>query len=38
MPRTTREKNKIWVQADADIADMILGAKGGSEESTCSER
>ena len=33
-----REKNNIWVKADADIDDMIFGAKGGSEESTCSER
>lgn len=38
MTMTKREKNNIWVQADADIDDMILGAKGGSEESTCSER
>ena len=35
---TKREKNNIWVQADADIDDMIFQAQGSSEESTCSER
>ena len=38
MTMTKRETNNIWVQADADIDDMIFGAKSGSEESTCSER
>ena len=38
MTMTKREKNNFWVQADADIDDMIFGAKSGSEESTCSER
>ena len=38
MTMTKREKSNIWVQADADIDDMIFEAKGGSEESTCSER
>ena len=38
MTMARSETNSIWVQADADIDDMIFGAKSGSEESTCSER
>lgn len=38
MTMAKSEKNSIWVQADADIDDMIFQAQGSSEEATCSER
>ena len=38
MTMAKSEKNSIWVQADADIDDMIFQSQGSSEEATCSER
>lgn len=38
MTMAKSEKNSIWVQADADIDDMIFQAQGSSEDTTCSER